>query len=82
MRQGSDFLLANSNDDDIVEESNFTGTWNYKEKIVWESVGVVTYSRNSTTTKKLFTIGNLSGFGHVIWIKTSYLKYVETEITK
>lgn len=82
VRQGSDFLLANSNDDDIVEESNFTGTWNYTEKIVWESVGVVTYSRNSTATKKLFTIGNLSGFGHVIWIKTSYLKYVETEITK
>ena len=84
VRQGADFLLANSNDDDIVEESNFTGTWNYTYEVSWKDPlsGEVIYRKNSTDAKKLYMIGNLEGFGHVIWIKTSYVKYVETEITK
>lgn len=86
VRQGADFLLAKLNDDDIIEESNFTGTWNYTYEVSWKDPdplsGEVIYRKNSTDAKKLYMIGNLEGFGHVIWIKTSYVKYVETEITK
>lgn len=84
VRQGADFLLANFNDDDIIEESNFTGTWNYTDEVSWNDPlsGKVSYRKNSTDTNKLYRIGNLAGSGHVIWIKTSYVKYAETEITR
>lgn len=84
VRQGADFLLANLNDDDIIEESNFTGTWNYTDEVSWNDPlsGKVSYRKNSTDTNKLYRIGNLAGSGHVIWIKTSYVKYAETEITR
>ena len=76
MRTGGDFLLANLNDDDIISESNFTGTWKYTESETWVSG----YKVESTKSKRLYVYGDLSGNGHLIWIKTSYLNYEETVV--
>ena len=76
VRTGGDFLLANLNDDDIISESNFTGTWKYTESETWVSG----YKVESTKSKRLYVYGDLSGNGHLIWIKTSYLNYEETVV--
>ena len=79
VRTGGNFFWANLNDDDIISEANFTGTWTYIESATWGS-GITEYKVESTKSKRLYVHGDLSGNGHLIWIKTSYLNYDETVV--